>query len=106
MALSSPAVSQMDPRIWKDANVWDPYRWSDPNGVAAKEYKEYTEGNVEKVDFGFGAVSKGTDRLVFCLFSLDVSFLTSRCSSYLPFGAGRHRCIGEQVRRTTFLSFS
>ena len=30
------------------------------------------------VDYGYGAVSKGT------------------ASPYLPFGAGRHRCIGEK----------
>jgi len=78
VALASPALSQMDPRIWKNASEWDPLRWSDPEGVAAREYKEYVDGNMEKVDFGFGAVSKGTN------------------SSYLPFGAGRHRCIGEQ----------
>jgi len=31
----------------------------------------------EKIDYGFGMVSKGTE------------------SPYQPFGAGRHRCIGE-----------
>jgi len=76
VALCSPAATQVDPRIWSNATEWDPYRWSDPTGVAAREYKEYTEGKVE--NFGFGAISKGTT------------------SSYLPFGAGRHRCIGEQ----------
>ena len=32
----------------------------------------------EKMDYGYGIVSTGAD------------------STYLPFGAGRHRCIGEQ----------
>ena len=41
-------------------------------------YKTYEDANGEKVDYGFGAVSKGTE------------------SEYTPFGAGRHRCIGEQ----------
>ena len=60
---------------------WDPLRWlSDPEGVAEKAYKTYLDEDGEKVDYGFGAVSKGTE------------------SPYQPFGAGRHRCIGEQVR--------
>ena len=73
---------------------WDPSRWKDPEGVAANAYRMYTDESGEKIDYGFGAVSKGTD------------------SPYQPFGAGRHRyvawslgipslmhparCIGEQ----------
>jgi hypothetical protein len=78
--LASPAVSQVDPNLWKEPQEWDPSRWSDPEGVAAEAYKSYNDEHGEKVDFGFGAVSKGTE------------------SPYQPFGAGRHRCIGEQVR--------
>ncbi|KAL4064368.1 cytochrome P450 [Scleroderma citrinum] len=76
--LACPAVSQVDPKIWSNSHVWDPTRWSDPEGMAAEAFKVYMDENGEKVDFGFGAVSKGTD------------------SPYQPFGAGRHRCIGEQ----------
>ncbi|KAG6862517.1 hypothetical protein C0995_000065 [Termitomyces sp. Mi166 len=76
--MASPAVSQTDPRVWKDALSWDPYRWSDPEGVAAQAFATYEDKNGEKVDYGFGAVSKGTE------------------SPYQPFGAGKHRCIGEQ----------
>ncbi|EPQ54358.1 cytochrome P450 [Gloeophyllum trabeum ATCC 11539] len=76
--LACPAVSQVDPRIWKNAEEWDPTRWSDPEGAAAKAYTEYNDENGEKIDYGFGLVSKGTE------------------SPYQPFGAGRHRCIGEQ----------
>lgn len=76
--LASPLISQLDPRIWKDAKRWEPARWSDPEGVAAQAFKAYEGAGGEKVDYGFGAVSKGTD------------------SPYQPFGAGRHRCIGEQ----------
>jgi sterol 14-demethylase len=75
--LASPAISQMDPSAWRDPALWDPARWSDPEGIAAQALK--TDQNGEKIDYGFGVVSKGTE------------------SPYQPFGAGRHRCIGEQV---------
>lgn len=76
--MASPAMSQMDPEIWKNADQWDPLRWSDPEGFAAQAFKTYLDESGEKVDYGFGAVSKGTE------------------SPYQPFGAGKHRCIGEQ----------
>jgi len=77
--LACPAVSQADPTVWKNADSWDPYRWNDSQGVAAQAFAMYADENGEKVDYGFGAVSKGTE------------------SPYQPFGAGKHRCIGEQV---------
>lgn len=70
-----PGVSQMDPLIWDDATSWQPRRWLSA-GVAQTANEQYISG--EKVDYGFGAVSKGTE------------------SPYQPFGAGRHRCVGEQ----------
>lgn len=76
--LASPAVSQVDPNLWKSPKEWDPFRWTDPEGLAAQASKQYDDAEGEKVDYGFGAVSKGTE------------------SPYQPFGAGRHRCIGEQ----------
>jgi sterol 14alpha-demethylase len=76
--LACPAVSQADPSIWKEPTKWDPTRWSDPEGVAAQAYKQDAD-DTEKIDYGFGAVGKGTE------------------SPYQPFGAGKHRCIGEQV---------
>lgn len=84
--LASPSVSQVDPQIWSNPEAWDPTRWSDPEGVAAQAFKSYSDENGEKIDYGFGAVSKGTD------------------SPYQPFGAGRHRCIGEQVGHIHFFS--
>lgn len=71
-----PGVSHMDPKIWNDADTWRPRRWLEAGGVASVANEQYQAG--EKVDYGFGAVSKGTE------------------SPYQPFGAGRHRCIGEQ----------
>jgi len=76
--LACPAVSQVDPNVWKQPSEWDPARWSDPEGVAAQAFNAYTDEHGEKIDYGFGAVSKGTD------------------SPYQPFGAGKHRCVGEQ----------
>lgn len=77
--LACPAVSQADPTIWKNHEDWDPYRWNDSEGFAAQALKMYVDEHGEKIDYGFGAVSKGTE------------------SPYQPFGAGKHRCIGEQV---------
>ncbi|KZV61731.1 cytochrome P450 [Peniophora sp. CONT] len=76
--MASPAISQIDPTLWHEADRWLPERWNDEAGEAAAAFKLYTDENGEKVDYGFGAVSKGTE------------------SPYQPFGAGRHRCIGEQ----------
>ncbi|KAJ3475810.1 hypothetical protein NLI96_g11590 [Meripilus lineatus] len=78
IVFSSAAVSQVDPLLWRNSFEWDPARWTDPEGIAQQAYKQYDDENGQKVDFGFGLVSKGTE------------------SPYQPFGAGRHRCIGEQ----------
>nr|WAX55076.1 lanosterol 14 alpha-demethylase [Cryptococcus gattii] len=78
--MAAPGVSQMDPRIWQDAKVWNPARWHDEKGFAAAAMAQYTKA--EQVDYGFGSVSKGTE------------------SPYQPFGAGRHRCVGEQFAYT------
>jgi cytochrome P450 len=48
---------------------WQPHRW-DAGTVSVEEE--------EKIDYGYGLITKGAN------------------SPYLPFGAGRHRCIGEQ----------
>ncbi|KAL7421753.1 Lanosterol 14-alpha-demethylase [Cryptotrichosporon argae] len=77
--VAAPGVSQMDPRIWDRASTWDPHRWADEKGMASLAKAQYdTGGAADKVDYGFGAISKGTE------------------SPYQPFGAGRHRCVGEQ----------
>ncbi|GAD96008.1 14-alpha sterol demethylase Cyp51B [Paecilomyces variotii No. 5] len=70
--LSSPGVTSRTPEYFPDPLDWNPHRWDDENAAAAEKEDE------EQIDYGYGLVSKGTS------------------SPYLPFGAGRHRCIGEQ----------
>lgn len=66
--LSSPGVTARSAEHFPNPLEWDPHRWD--NSVNTEDD--------EKVDYGYGLVSKGAS------------------SPYLPFGAGRHRCIGEQ----------
>lgn len=68
--LSSPGVSARDEQYFPKPLVWNPHRWD--------EVAQSNTEDEEKIDYGYGLVSKGTN------------------SPYLPFGAGRHRCIGEQ----------
>lgn len=68
--LAAPATMGMSDEYFPNAQEWNPHRWenmADPN-----------DEEKEKMDYGYGLVSTGAD------------------STYLPFGAGRHRCIGEQ----------
>jgi len=78
--LVSPGYTMTSERFFHNAAEFDPKRWNTVSEKAANE---------ESVDYGFGAVSKGV------------------ASPYLPFGGGRHRCIGEQfayVQLGTILS--
>ncbi|KAI3404911.2 ERG11 [Candida oxycetoniae] len=67
--LVSPGYAHTSERYYKNASTFDPHRWDEAN-MPSKD--------ADEVDYGFGKVSKGVG------------------SSYLPFGGGRHRCIGEQ----------
>ncbi|KAK1140629.1 Lanosterol 14-alpha-demethylase [Aspergillus melleus] len=68
--LSSPGVTARSEEHFSNPLEWNPHRWDE---VAVSNPDEE-----EKIDYGYGLVNKGTN------------------SPYLPFGAGRHRCIGEQ----------
>lgn len=70
--MSSPGVSAQMDTYFRNPDAWDPHRWD----AGAHNFDE--NDDEEKIDYGWGVVSKGTN------------------SPYLPFGAGRHRCIGEQ----------
>ncbi|KAJ2723556.1 Lanosterol 14-alpha-demethylase [Coemansia sp. Benny D115] len=67
--IASPIISATDAKYYKDPEAWVPSRWNNAG-----------DDDVDKTttDYGFGAMS------------------TSARSPNLPFGAGRHRCIGEQ----------
>ncbi|KAI1323670.1 cytochrome P450 [Xylariaceae sp. FL0255] len=67
--LASPIVTHLSEEYFPNATTWDPMRWE----------KDSQQDNTDDiVDYGYGAISKATN------------------SPYLPFGAGRHRCIGEK----------
>ena len=68
--LASPGASSRMEQYFEDPMKWDPHRWDG-------DHLNKVEDD-DKVDFGYGLVSKGAN------------------SPYIPFGAGRHRCIGEQ----------
>ncbi|BGP34590.1 Lanosterol 14-alpha-demethylase [Rhodotorula toruloides] len=71
--LAAPGYSQVDEGIWgKDAKEFRAERWLEEGNKVPGEEDEGEE------DYGWGKISKGGK------------------SAYLPFGAGRHRCIGEQ----------
>ncbi|SJM87082.1 probable Lanosterol 14-alpha demethylase [Zygosaccharomyces bailii] len=68
--LVSPGYCHLQDAYFPRAKTFDMHRWDlDPSSSSS---------GGEQVDYGFGAISKGVS------------------SPYLPFGGGRHRCIGEQ----------
>lgn len=74
--LAAPGVTQVDHRYWKDPTTYNPYRWMGETSEVSEQLAKDADG--EKQDFGWGVISTGAS------------------SPYIPFGAGRHRCIGEQ----------
>lgn len=79
--LAAPGFLSMCSEHFPNPDKWSPHRWNDNLDIEKSDKPE--------VDYGFGLVS------------------ASAGSPYLPFGAGRHRCIGEQfayVQLTTILA--
>ncbi|KAK7907875.1 Eburicol 14-alpha-demethylase [Apiospora marii] len=75
--LSASGVTATDPTFFPEPDTWEPHRWDKDSPIAPRMVVK-NEDEEEKIDYGYGLVSKGA------------------ASPYLPFGAGRHRCIGEQ----------
>ncbi|ODV65268.1 cytochrome P450 [Hyphopichia burtonii NRRL Y-1933] len=69
--LVAPGYSMTSERWFPQALTFNPHRWDQPDADQQKD-----DGTT--IDYGFGAISKGVN------------------SPYLPFGGGRHRCVGEQ----------
>ncbi len=72
--LSAPGVTSKSATHFADPDTWEPHRWDTGASLVGEDPAEAEE---DKIDYGYGLVSKGAG------------------SPYLPFGAGRHRCIGE-----------
>ena len=71
--LAAPGVSSKTATHFDDPGTWEPHRWDAGASLSSMDNADEDD----KIDYGYGLVSKGTS------------------SPYLPFGAGRHRCIGE-----------
>jgi len=79
--LAAPGVTGKSSEYFPEPDTWDPHRWdaNAPNTMRPNALASTDEPDADdKVDYGYGITSKGTN------------------SPYLPFGAGRHRCIGEK----------
>jgi sterol 14-demethylase len=74
--MAAPGVTHSDPQFFPEPLLWEPHRWEKEHPLAPTVVRAEAKEE-EQVDYGYGMVSKGAS------------------SPYLPFGAGRHRCIGE-----------
>ncbi len=72
--LAAPGVTSKTDSHFPEPDLWEPHRWEEESKLY-RTNRDIEED--EEIDYGYGLVSKGAS------------------SPYLPFGAGRHRCIGE-----------
>lgn len=83
--MAAPGVTSKMADFFPEPALWEPHRWDAEEKATGSDEKYdklkpvmVAQDEEEKTDYGYGLVSKGAG------------------SPYLPFGAGRHRCIGEQ----------
>ncbi|KIW10822.1 hypothetical protein PV08_10121 [Exophiala spinifera] len=74
--LAAPGVPSRCDEFFPNAMAWDPHRWD--KSLEIDRQGDDQDGLNDTVDYGYGAVSSKAAH-----------------SPYLPFGAGRHRCVGE-----------
>jgi sterol 14-demethylase len=72
--LAAPGVPARSEEFFPNAMTWDPHRWD----KSSEDNEQDGKGGDDTIDYGYGAVSSKAVH-----------------SPYLPFGAGRHRCVGE-----------
>lgn len=77
--LAAPGVLARTEEFFPNPMTWNPHRWDSP----PKQGQPKEDDEVDTVDYGYGAVSS-----------------KAAYSPYLPFGAGRHRCVGETFAYT------
>lgn len=75
--LAAPGVPARSQEFFPDPLVWNPRRWLSPTSTSTSSAAAEDAAG-DTIDYGYGAVPSKAAR-----------------SPYLPFGAGRHRCVGE-----------
>lgn len=84
--LIAPGYTMLSEQYFPNANEYQPHRWDNiksiDGGISLPSIESNGKSSNETIDYGFGKISKGVS------------------SPYLPFGGGRHRCIGEPFAYT------